>query len=154
MRKTFLAFTLLCSLPVLASEPSLIVCEPQNTNDQSATGIWPAPYLSKDKLCLDIRADSGDTCVSNGQSTNWFTEAVIVDIDGQPQGRDDTWFRVVHPIITDKTIEYKIEGSRDNKTWGLVSHVSINRLSGQAVDWLIGEHGGISYQCHLEGRKI
>ncbi|WP_261434754.1 hypothetical protein [Serratia ficaria] len=88
------------------------------------------------------------------QTTTWFTEAVIVDIDGESQGRDDTWFRVVNPTITDKKIEYKIEGSRDKKAWGLVSNVSINRLSGQAVDWLIGEHGGTAYKCHLEGRKI
>lgn len=50
------------------------------------------------------------------QATAWFTEAVIVDIDGESRGRDDTWFRVVHPTITDKSIEYKIEGSRDKKT--------------------------------------
>lgn len=149
-----LIFTLLISLPAMASEPSLIVCEPQNANDQTATGIWPAPYLSQNQLCFDIRVDSGNACVSNMQTTVWFTEAVIVDIDGESRGRDDTWFRVVHPTITDKSIEYKIEGSRDKKTWGLVSNVSINRLSGQAVDWLIGEHGGTSYKCHLEGRKI
>ncbi|MGM7854410.1 hypothetical protein ACS78R_20160 [Yersinia enterocolitica] len=149
-----LVFTLLMSLPAIASEPSLIACEPQNKNDQTATGIWPAPYLSQNKLCFDMRVDSGNACVSNGQATTWFVEAVIVDIDGEPQGRDDTWFRVVHPSITDKKIEYKIEGSRDKKTWGLVSNVSINRLSGQAVDWLIGEHGGTAYKCHLEGRKI
>ncbi|MBA0186461.1 MULTISPECIES: hypothetical protein [Pectobacterium] len=154
MKNKYLALTLLICLPVIASEPSLIVCKPQNSSNQSATGIWPSPYLSKDKLCFDIRADSGNECVGNGKSTSWFTEAVIVDIDGKPQGRDDTWFRVVRPTITDKKIEYKIEGSRDKKTWGLVSNVSINRLTGQAVDWLIGEHGGVSYQCHLEGRKI
>lgn len=150
------AFTLnlLISLPAMASEPSLIVCEPQNKSDQTATGIWPSPYLSQNKLCFDMQVASGNSCVVSGQSTTWFVEAVIVDIDGEPQGRDDTWFRVVHPTITDKIIEYKIEGSRDKKIWGLVSNVSINRLSGQAVDWLIGEHGGTAYTCHLEGRKI
>ncbi|MEQ5585168.1 hypothetical protein ABN311_23695, partial [Klebsiella variicola subsp. variicola] len=83
-----------------------------------------------------------------------FQGATSVDIDGEPQGRDDTWLRVVNPTISDKKIEYKIEGSRDNKHWGVVSDVSIDRLSGEAVDWFIGEHGGTSYQCHLEGRKI
>jgi hypothetical protein len=90
--------------------------------------------------------------VANGKSTSWFTEAVIVDIDGEPQGRDDTWFRVVHPIITDEKIEYVIEGSRDKKIGG-VSHVSINRLTGEAVDWFIADQGGTSYQCHLENEK-
>jgi hypothetical protein len=142
------------SLSAIASEPSLIICEPQNKSDQTAAGIWPPPYLSQNKLCFDMRIASGDSCVGNGQSATWFVEAVIVDIDGEPQGRDDTWFRVLSPTITDKKIEYKVEGSRDNKVWGLVSNVSINRLSGQAVDWLIGEHGGIAYRCHLEGRKI
>lgn len=146
--------SLLIALPAIASEPSMIVCEAESRNDQSATGIWPRPYLSHDKLCFDMRVDSGDTCVGNGKTTTWLTGAVIVEIDGVPQGRDDTWFRVVNPAITDKKIEYVIEGSRDKKTWGTVSHVSINRLSGQAVDWFIGEHGGDSYQCHLEGRKI
>jgi|GEM_PF-1274582 len=147
-------FSLLITIPAIASEPSMIVCEPLSKNDQSATGIWPKPYLLQDKLCFDMRVDSGDSCVSNGKTTTWLTGAVIVDIDGIPQGRDDTWFRVVKPAITDKKIEYVIEGSRDKKTWGKVSNVSINRLSGQAVDWFIGEHGGNSYQCHLEGRKI
>ncbi|HGY1227816.1 TPA: hypothetical protein ACNUZL_001769 [Citrobacter farmeri] len=154
MKTRIFAFTLLVSLQATASEPSVIVCEPQDSNNQSATAIWPSPYLSKDKLCFNLRVDSGNECVGNGQSTSWFTEAVIVDIDGKPQGRDDTWFRVVRPTITDKKIEYKIEGSRDQKTWGLVSNVTINRLTGQGVDWLIGEHGGISYKCHTEGRKI
>jgi hypothetical protein len=154
MKKRTLAFVLLVSLQATASEPSVIVCEPQDSNDQSATGIWPSPYLSKDKLCFNLRVDAGNECVANGQSTTWFTEAVIVDIDGKPQGRDDTWFRVVRPTITDKKIEYKIEGSRDQKSWGLVSNVTINRLTGQGIDWLIGEHGGISYKCHIEGRKI
>jgi hypothetical protein len=154
MKNKIFAFTLLASLQAIASEPSVIVCEPLDAYDRSATGIWPSPYLSKDKLCFNLRVDAGNECVGNGQSTNWFTEAVIVDINGIPQGRDDTWFRVVRPTINDKKIEYKIEGSRDKKTWGLVSNVTINRLTGQGIDWLIGEHGGISYKCHTEGRKI
>jgi len=154
MKNKIFALALLVSLPVIGSEPSLIVCKPQDPNDSSAIGLRPSPYLSKDKLCFDIRVDEGDECVGNEQSTSWLTKAVIVDIDGIPQGRDDTWFRVVRPTITDKKIEYKIEGSRDKKAWGLVSNVTINRLTGQGIDWLIGEHGGISYKCHTEGRKI
>lgn len=154
MKNNIFALALLVSLPVIGSEPSLIVCKPQDPNDSSAIGLRPSPYLSKDKLCFDIQVDEGDECVGNEQSTSWLTKAVIADIDGVPQGRDDTWFRVVRPTITDKKIEYKIEGSRDNKAWGLVTNVTINRLTGQGIDWLIGEHGGISYKCHTEGRKI
>ncbi len=154
MKNKIFALALLVSLPVIGSEPSLIVCKPQDPNNSSAIGLRPSPYLSKDKLCFDIRVDEGDECVGNEQSSSWLTKAVIVDIDGIPQGRDDTWFRVVRPTITDKKIEYEIEGSRDKKAWGLVSNVTINRLTGQGIDWLIGEHEGISYKCHTEGRKF
>lgn len=40
-----------------------------------------------------MQADKDSTCVGNGQTTQWMTEAVIVNIGGEPQGRDDTWFR-------------------------------------------------------------
>lgn len=154
MKHKLLAATLLFTLPAMASSTKLIVCVPASKNDQTATGIWPASYLTQDKLCFNMRAKSGDTCVKNGRTTSWFSEAVIVYIDGESQGRDDTWFRVVKPVITDREIEYTIEASRDQKRWGIMSHVSINRISGQAVDWLINEHGGTSYECHLEGKKI
>lgn len=151
--KSVLLAMLFC-LPAVAAEPSMIVCEPENKNTSDATGIWPSPYISNGKLCFDLSADAGSTCVSNGKKTSWMTEAVIVNIDGVNRGRDDTWFRVVNPKIDEKRIEYTIEASRDKKSWGVVSRVDINRLSGLAVDWLIGEHGGITYQCHLESKKI
>lgn len=154
MNCKFLSILTLICTSAIASGPSLIVCEPKDKSDQNATGIWPRPYLEEDKLCFDIRVDEGKACVGNARTTKWLSGAIIVNIDGKPQGRDDTWLRVVNPTISDKKIEYKIEGSRDDKHWGLVSDVSINRLSGEAVDWFIGEHGGTSYQCHLEGRKI
>lgn len=154
MKHKLLAAALMFALPAGATTTHLIVCEPANKNDQSATGIWPAPYLSQSKLCFNMKAQSGSTCVKNGLTTTWFSEAVIVSIDGESQGRDDTWFRVVKPVITDKEIEYTIEASRNRKNWGAMTHVSINRISGQAVDWLINEHGGTSYDCHLEGKKI
>ena len=145
MKFKYLALSLLVSLPALA-ESSLIACSPKDKSGDDSASIWPSPYLSQNKLCFNISANSGSTCVANGKSTSWFTEAVIVDIDGEPQGRDDTWFRVVHPIITDEKIEYVIEGSRDKKNWGGVSHVSINRLTGEAVDWFIADKGETSYQ--------
>lgn len=154
MKHTLLAAALLFTLPTIASATSLIVCEPSSKNDLSATGIWPAPYLTQNQLCFNMRAKSGNTCVKNGHTTTWFSEAVIVFIDGESQGRDDTWFRVMKPVINDKEIEYTIEASRDRKRWSAMSHVSINRISGQAVDWLIHEHGGTSYDCHLEMKKI
>ena len=154
MKNKCIALLMFAAFAAAASGPTPIVCEPQNPNDQSATGIWPSPYLSGEKLCFDLRVDSGSSCVGNGKTTKWLTGAVIVDIDGVNQGRDDTWFRVKSPTITDERIEYTLEATRDNQKWGTVSHVTINRLSGQAVDWAIGEHGGTTYECHLEGKKI
>ncbi|EJF32552.1 MULTISPECIES: hypothetical protein [Enterobacteriaceae] len=154
MKRKYLAFALFLSLPAIAAKPSLIVCEPQDKSSTTSSEIWPAPYLDNSQLCFNMQADKGSTCVGNGQTTQWMTEAVIVDIGGEPQGRDDTWFRVVQPVVNDKEIAYKIEGSRDQKTWGLVSNVEINRLTGGAVDWFVAEHGGTAYQCHLEGPKI
>lgn len=154
MKKTCILLLMLIGPLAAASGPTPIVCESQNPNDQSATGIWPSPYLSGDKLCFDIRVNSGSACVGNGKTTKWLSNAVIVDIDGVNQGRDDTWFRVKKPTIIAERIEYTLEATRDNQNWSTVSRVTINRLSGQAVDWFIGEHGGNSYQCHLEHRKI
>lgn len=102
MKHKLLAAALMFSLPAGATTNHLIVCEPANKNHQSATGIWPAPYLLQSKLCFNMKAQSGSTCVKNGLTTTWFSEAGIVSIDGESQGRDDTWFRVVKPVITDK----------------------------------------------------
>lgn len=154
MKHTLLSVMLLLPLTNVVAATQLIACEPASKNDKSATGLWPVPYLSQDKLCFNMKAQSGSTCVKNGLSTTWFTEAVIVFVDGESMGRDDTWFKVVRPVINDREIEYKIEASRDKKQWVTMSHVSINRISGQAVDWAITEHGGTSYECHLEGKKI
>lgn len=154
MKKKCAALLMLISLSAMASEPIPLVCKPQNPSDKWATGIWPSPYLSGDKVCFDISVDTGSSCVGNGKNTHWFSRAVIVDIDGVNQGRGETWFRVVNPTITEERIEYTIEATRDNKEWGAVSHVSINRLSGEAVDWFIGETGGTTYECHLEKKRI
>jgi hypothetical protein len=154
VRNKLITLGLLFSLSAAASSQSLIVCDPLDKNDQSATGIWPPPYLSQSKICFDMRVDSGNTCAGNNQTAKWFSAGVIVTVDEKSMGRDDTWFRVVKPTINDRKIEYTIEASRDRKAWFQISHVSINRLSGQAVDWLIREHGGTSYQCHVEGPKI
>lgn len=85
--------------------------------------------------------------------TTWFTESVIIMQNNESLGRDDTWFRVNRPTINDLRIEYTVEASRDKVNWIPQSHVTINRISGEAIDWAIYEHGGTSYQCHLEGKR-
>ena len=146
----------LLALPIadVAAATQLIACEPASKNDRPATGIWPVPYLTQNKLCFNMKAQAGNTCVKNGLTTTWFTEAVIVTVDGESLGRDDTWFKVAKPTVNDKEIEYTIQASRNKKQWVTMSKVSINRISGQAVDWFIKEHGGTSYNCHLEGKKL
>ena len=101
-----------------------------------------------------MRIDSGNTCAGNGRTANWFSRGVIVTVDNESKGRNDTFFRVIKPVISDKEIKYIVEASRDGSSWFQISHVSIDRLSGNAIDWLIKEHGGTSYQCHLEPPKI
>ncbi|HCC2460355.1 TPA: hypothetical protein M4162_004087 [Klebsiella variicola] len=154
MNYKILSFALLFTLPFMASGTSLIVCDPQDKNGNTDSGIWPVPYLLNNKLCFDMRIDSGDTCAGNGRTANWFSRGVIVSVDNESQGRDDTLFRVIKPVINDKEIEYIVEASRDGESWYQISHVSIDRLSGHAIDWFINEHGGASYQCHLEGPRI
>lgn len=154
MKRTILLTLLALPITNVAAATQLIVCEPASKNDRSATGIWPVPYLTQNKLCFNMKAQTGNTCVKNGLTTTWFTEAVIVTVDGESMGRDDTWFRVARPTVNEREIEYTIEASRDKKQWIIMSRVSINRISGQAVDWLIREHGGTSYNCHLEGKKL
>ncbi|MDE8557613.1 hypothetical protein [Pantoea vagans] len=154
MKRMFLLTLLTLPLTAVNAATNMIICKPASKNDSSATGIWPVPYLSQNKLCFNMKNQSGSTCVKNGMTTIWFTEAVIVTIDGESLGRDDTWFKVARPIVNDKEIDYTIEASRDKKEWITMSKVSINRISGQAVDWFIREHGGTSYNCHLEGKKL
>lgn len=154
MKRAILLAVLALPITDVVASTQLIACEPASKNDSSATGIWPVPYLTQNKLCFNMKAQAGDTCVKNGHTTTWFTEAVIVTVDGESMGRDDTWFRVARPTINEREIEYTIEASRDKKQWISMSRVSINRISGQAVDWLIREHGGTSYNCHLEGKKL
>jgi len=154
MKRAILLAVLALPITDVVASTQLIACEPASENDSSATGIWPVPYLKQNKLCFNMKAQAGNTCVKNGQTTTWFTEAVIVTVDGESMGRDDTWFRVARPTINEREIEYTIEASRDEKQWISVSKVSINRISGQAVDWLLREHGGTSYNCHFEGKKL
>lgn len=154
MKRIILLTLLALPLADVAAATNMIVCEPASKNDRSATGIWPVPYLSQNKLCFNMKAQAGSTCVKNGLTTTWFTEAVIVTVDGESLGRDDTWFKVVRPTVNDREIEYTIEVSRDKQQWLTMSKVSINRISGQAVNWFIHEHGGTSYNCHLEGKKL
>ncbi|WP_215844995.1 hypothetical protein [Candidatus Pantoea bituminis] len=154
MKRGILLGLLALPLTHVVAATQLIVCEPASKNDRSATGIWPVPYLWQNKLCFNMKAQAGNTCVKNGLTAIWYSEAVIVSVDGESLERDDTWFRVARPTVNEREIEYKIEASRDKKDWIIMSKVTINLISGQAVDWLINEHGGTSYNCHLEGNKL
>ena len=139
-----------------AHAQSRIVCDPTSKDDNQIASIWPAPYLSdKGSLCFDVKGwpeYSGQNCVQNGGRIAW-TGLVIVTIDGESQGRDSTSFRVVKPVLNADLIEYTIEWSRDTK-WAPMQRVKINRLSGEAVSYFITMHGGESYQCHLEKRRL
>lgn len=139
-----------------AHAQSLIVCEPSSKSREPIAYISPTPYLSeKGELCFDVTGwpdYSGQNCVRDGGRISW-TGLVIVTMDSQSQGRDSTSFRVVSPVVNNERLEYTIEWSRDSD-WKPMQIVKINRLSGGAVSWLVTQHGGESYQCHLEGRKL
>ncbi|SOE98076.1 hypothetical protein SAMN05446635_6034 [Burkholderia sp. OK233] len=149
-----LFFLVLVSLAASASAQPRIVCEPENKSGNTTADIWPEPYLLQNKHCFDIGVKSGSACVTNGGSTSWLTEAVIVSIDGVSQGRDDTWFRVGHPSISSAQISYRIEWKRDGKNWQPMQVVNIDRLSRQAASMWITSNGSDAYQCHTERRKI
>ena len=140
----------------LVQAQSRIVCEQTSKAGEQIASIWPSPYLSeKGALCFDVKGwpeYSGQNCVTNGGRISW-TGLVIVNVDGESQGRDSTSFRVVTPVVNNDLIEYVIEWSR-NSNWEPMQRVKINRLSGEAVSYFITMHGGEAYQCHLERRKL
>jgi hypothetical protein len=146
----------LCFVAAAAYSQSRIVCEPDAQAEQLLASIWPVPYLSdKGALCFDVKGwpgYAGQNCVTNGGHISWKS-MVIVTVDGESQGRDLTSFRVVSPIVNNERLEYVIEWSRDS-VWQAMQRVKINRLSGEAVSYFITMHGGDSYQCHLERRKL
>lgn len=135
---------------------SLIACEYDGKAGPQLTSIHPAPYLSESGLlCFDVRNwpnFSGQNCVTNGGRINW-SGMVIVYVDGESEGRDMTNFRVQKPTINNSTISYTVEWTRTDK-WEAMQRVEINRLTGRAVSWLIRIHGGETYQCRLEKRRI
>jgi hypothetical protein len=153
------AMLILCfglSVTTLALGQSRIVCAPDPKGGKPITSIWPEPYLSKiGQLCFDVKGwqeYSGQNCVLNGGHISW-TGLVIVTVDGKSEGRDSTSFRVIRPIVNKERLEYVIEWSRGG-AWKPMQNVKINRLSGEAVSHFINEHGGDSYQCHLERPKL
>ncbi|WP_074423650.1 MULTISPECIES: hypothetical protein [Klebsiella pneumoniae complex] len=134
MNYRILSFVLLFGLPFMASGTSLIVCEPQDKNGNTDSGIWPVPYLLNNKLCFDMRIDSGNTCAGNDRTANWFSRGVIVTVDNESKGRNDTFFGVIKPVINDEEIKYIVEASRDGSSWCKISHVSCDRISEHAVN--------------------
>jgi hypothetical protein len=156
MRLKNFSLCLCLSAATLSHAQTRIVCEPDPKDGETINSIWPTPYLSKKgELCFDVKGwseYSGKNCVTDGGRISW-TGLVIVSTDGDSQGRDSTFFRVNRPVVTDELLEYVIEWTRDS-VWRPLQHVSINRLSGEAVSYFVTMHGGDSYQCHLEKRKI
>lgn len=111
MKLKFLSLLLFVSFSSHSSNISRIICKPSNSNGTATSAIWPQPYLLNDKLCFDIRIDSGNACVADGKTTTWFTESVIIMQNNESLGRDDTWFRVNRPTINDLRIAYTVEAS-------------------------------------------
>lgn len=148
-------FTLALLAPAAAFAASPIVCENQNPNSSGAS-IWPSLYMQdSNTLCFDVKGwpeFSGTNCVKNGKTAKW-TGLVIVWEGSESFGRDSTNFRVVNPVVTDEQINYRIEWSRGEE-WRTMQDVSINRLTGGAVSYYIGEHGGESYQCRTTQKAI
>ena len=140
---------LLVALATQGAAQSAIKCE---MDAHSSTHIWPEIYLAKSgALCFDLGAN--ENCVHNGGSIQW-SAIVIVMIGDESQGRDDTRFRVRNAVVTDERLAYMIEWSRGN-AWHVMQRVSINRLTGDGVNFFVnGEQGGDSMRCRAVSKKI
>ncbi|MDM5078366.1 hypothetical protein OB931_18605 [Aeromonas media] len=141
--------------PKMANAVMWINCEREDKYDY-ITSIWPTPYISDSGLlCFDVKGwpgYSGSNCAANGKGASW-TGLVIVDEDGESQGRDLTAFRLLKPTFNQDYIKYTIEWSRGN-SWRPMQHVEINRLTGVAVSYLMHEHGGEKYQCSAHNKVL
>lgn len=153
MIKTMIMISLML-LSVSIRAQQLIDCTPID-GKSSITSIWPAPYLSGDRLCFDVQSwpdFAGGNCVSNGGSVAW-SGTVIVSMDDESQGRDFTRFRVIKPVISEARLTYIIEWSRGG-AWKQMQNVSISRLTGDAVSYFVTMHGGESFRCRLRKRAF
>jgi hypothetical protein len=150
--KALLASLLLAAASTVTAQTP-IECTPE---PKSISSMWPGIYLSKTKeLCFDVRGWAsfrGQNCVRNGGAIQW-QGVVIVSMDGESQGRDDTTFRVRKPVVTDERLEYVIEWTRSND-WRPMQHVSINRLTGVGVSYFVTMHGGDTMNCHIAAKKL
>ncbi|NBW68322.1 MAG: hypothetical protein EBR47_06460 [Betaproteobacteria bacterium] len=148
---------MLVVVSAMAFGQSRIVCDPIAKDSKRWTSIWPEPYLSeKGELCFDVKGWTGfkgqNCVVRNGERIHW--EAILIMfIDGQSVGRDDTYFRVDKPTVSSELISYQIMWRR-SQDWRLLQNIHINRLTGKAISYFTDEHGGESYDCRLEKRKI
>ena len=156
MNVRYAALALILWLAGPARSQSLIVCEPDPKSGAPITSLWPAPYLSPTgALCFDVKGwpeYSGQNCVTDGGRVTW-TGMVIVTMDGESHGRDLTRFRINNAVVNESRLEYIIEWTRGSN-WKPMQNVKINRLSGGAVSYFVTMHGGDSYQCRLERKKI
>lgn len=154
--KVLFAITL-SIVSVTAFGQSRIVCDPVNKYAKGKTSIWPEPYLSeKGLLCFDVTGWTGfdgQNCVfRNGEQAQWGAVVLMAD-DGKSLGRGYTYFRVDKPKVSNELISYRIMWRRSGD-WKLSQDIQINRLTGKAISYFTDEHGGESYDCRLEKRKI
>jgi hypothetical protein len=140
---------LLLGLTMQSRAQTAIKCE---MGAHSSTYFWPEIYLSKSgALCFDSGSDRN--CVRNGGSTQWSAFTIVM-IGDESQGRDDTSFRVRNAVVTDERLAYIIEWSRSND-WHVLQRISINRLTGDGVNFFVnGEQGGDSMHCRAVSKKI
>ena len=156
MKIRYVALALIPWLAGTVHSQSPVVCTPDPKSGAPITSIWPAAYLSQaGSLCFDVKGWPeyfGQNCVTDGGHAAW-TGMVIVTMDGESHGRDLTRFRINNAVVNESRLEYIIEWTRGSN-WKPMQNVKINRLSGGAVSYFVTMHGGDSYQCRLERKKI
>ena len=134
---------------------SVIECRPSIQTTSSEGNLWPKFFLKNNNLCFDVTGwmdYKGNNCLDRLGNAQWKA-IVIVMQNGESQGRDETDFRVKNAKVTDQQIEYSIEWRRDGD-WKLLQRVSVNRLTGEGVDWFVDEHGGTPIQCQAKKQKF
>ncbi len=130
---------------------TVISCAPKTLGTEFR--LWPQPYLTSAKqLCFNTTGYVGNSCVKNGGQASWSGVALIFQ-NGESFGRDDTDFRVTDVVLSNEAIQYHIEWGRGGK-WRTLQRISINRLDGSGVSWLVGEHGGDSLECKAGPMKF
>ena len=134
---------------------SVIDCKPSVQTKSSEGNLWPKFFLKNNNLCFDVAGwmdYKGNNCLDRLGNAQWRAIVIIMQ-NGESQGRDETEFRVSNAKVTDQQIEYAIEWRRGG-AWQLLQRVSVNRLTGEGVDWFVDEHGGTPIQCQARKQKF